>query len=478
MYNAKNTTPFLHEPLSNSERDVRLLKVEPGSADATIRCTLEHTQPVPNRYTCLSYEWGPEQPTREILVNGKTCTIRENLWQFLHTARRYGFMDHLWIDAICINQSDLKEKSSQVKRMGVIYRNSLQTVVWMGLCDEHVQNLLKLQQILGGIQPDTHDVSNEVWVRLCELLRKRRVEKQSDPDYSDVRLLMDQCWYMMYEIWGNPDQPCLQVQDRDFWQHFLPVDRALSTVAASTYWTRAWILQEVLLPHRLVMLTPTVDQDIEVRTLVYFLHSWFHHEGIEGSHPRDRLSGRQLQKEEIRTFYFVLRHDDGPRLVSSTATLDEAVRLSFKKGCTDIRDHIFSVMSMIRNGQRFPIDYTVSKERLFWQAVTFCSQEGTSDSDRGRTVMIIIQALGLLPPSQHELEDLEDLQKMYERCEMDGKLYWVRRNEKYLLNPDYEGVAFPAMVWPVQNGLRYVPWHSTWLGKTIPVLRQLQTSTG
>jgi hypothetical protein len=38
----------------------------------------------------------------------------------------------LWIDQICINQSDVKEKTEQVKVMGRIYRSAEQVRVWLG----------------------------------------------------------------------------------------------------------------------------------------------------------------------------------------------------------------------------------------------------------------------------------------------------------------------------------------------------------
>lgn len=38
----------------------------------------------------------------------------------------------MWIDAICINQEDAVERGSQVGRMGAIYRQCIQVVVYLG----------------------------------------------------------------------------------------------------------------------------------------------------------------------------------------------------------------------------------------------------------------------------------------------------------------------------------------------------------
>ncbi|KAK5661799.1 hypothetical protein OQA88_9901 [Cercophora sp. LCS_1] len=39
---------------------------------------------------------------------------------------------HIWIDAICINQTDLAERSQQVSIMGDIYQQCVMTLVWLG----------------------------------------------------------------------------------------------------------------------------------------------------------------------------------------------------------------------------------------------------------------------------------------------------------------------------------------------------------
>jgi hypothetical protein len=38
----------------------------------------------------------------------------------------------LWIDALCVNQEDMEERSSQVARMADIYRRAHRVVVWLG----------------------------------------------------------------------------------------------------------------------------------------------------------------------------------------------------------------------------------------------------------------------------------------------------------------------------------------------------------
>lgn len=454
---------FYHQPLLDAQRSLRLLTILPGSSDSTICCKLEQLHPEPKTYTCLSYEWGPEAPTKGILLNGKTFTIRLNLWNFLHTARRFGFASQLWVDAVCINQADLTERSSQVKRMGEIYRYASQTIVWLGLSDEHLLDLLRLQRLSNGPPtPPADGLPAGLWQKLIEFLRER-LDRVSIPDFSLGRATMDHCWHLMSEIWGQPDNPIFTSRGQEVLRRYLPIDRALSEAASSFYWTRAWILQEILVSETPVLLTP--EEPLDVHLLIIFLHSWFHHENIQGLHPLDSVSAKQLQKTEVRNLYYVLRHDDGPRLASSKGLFQEAVHLSYRKACSDIRDHIFSVISMVEDGHNFPVDYTVTKERLFWQAMTFCLAHGDTASDKGKTVLIALEALRLTPPPSEQLVDMSDLRARYADGDLTESLHWARRDEAFLQGSDLDDCGLPALVWPVDDGLRYVPWHSTWLDK-------------
>jgi hypothetical protein len=87
-------------------------------------------------YRAVSYEWGDPSITHDIIIDGNPFPIRANLWNFLSQARREGFSRALWIDAICINQKDIEERSSQVAIMGLIYSKAMDVRAWVGLGTE------------------------------------------------------------------------------------------------------------------------------------------------------------------------------------------------------------------------------------------------------------------------------------------------------------------------------------------------------
>ncbi|KAL1597182.1 hypothetical protein SLS60_008764 [Paraconiothyrium brasiliense] len=84
------------------------------------------------QYDALSYTWGESKRSKWIVVNGKRMTIRENLWHALHSIRRKDVAQVMWVDAICINQADAGEKSSQVPLMSFTYSRARQVLLWLG----------------------------------------------------------------------------------------------------------------------------------------------------------------------------------------------------------------------------------------------------------------------------------------------------------------------------------------------------------
>lgn len=50
----------------------------------------------------------------------------------------------LWIDQICINQKDNREKGQQVRLMSLIYRNAARVIIWLGPEDMYTQAAIKM----------------------------------------------------------------------------------------------------------------------------------------------------------------------------------------------------------------------------------------------------------------------------------------------------------------------------------------------
>jgi hypothetical protein len=85
----------------------------------------------------LSYTWGsPDNPVDIFVKVGEssfcTLSVTQNLAEALRYLRLEDKPRLLWIDAICVNQQDMDERSSQVELMADIYSLAKKVVVWLG----------------------------------------------------------------------------------------------------------------------------------------------------------------------------------------------------------------------------------------------------------------------------------------------------------------------------------------------------------
>jgi ankyrin repeat protein len=114
---------------------IRLLRILPGRPQDVIRCEMRHsTLDTELDYTALSYTWGRGPDNDRIVVNGHEMRIRKNLGRFLSSARQTlsKQFEWIWIDALCINQKDNRERMQQVELMAQIYRLATSVLIWLG----------------------------------------------------------------------------------------------------------------------------------------------------------------------------------------------------------------------------------------------------------------------------------------------------------------------------------------------------------
>ncbi len=127
---------FVHEVLP-SQHSIRLLELRPGMEGDTITCSISvHLLQQAPAYDALSYTWGSSEDSTSIFINDEPLQVRVNAYNFLRRKRHSSESSLLWIDAICIDQSNLKERSEQVAIMHKIYELARTVIVWLGQADD------------------------------------------------------------------------------------------------------------------------------------------------------------------------------------------------------------------------------------------------------------------------------------------------------------------------------------------------------
>ncbi|KAH3956880.1 hypothetical protein HBH64_240440 [Parastagonospora nodorum] len=175
---------------------IRLVELLPGDVGSPLACNIvdarKNNEP---KYEALSYAWGEPTMSHTVreLASQATLHITSNLSQALHAIRYENTPRVIWIDAICINQSDLREKGHQVALMGQIYRDAQRVVVWLGLkiATDRLQVLVdELVQIAREWSPYFLALSSHPHAGDIMLKKMRRTLRRIS-----ILRVFDQPWY-------------------------------------------------------------------------------------------------------------------------------------------------------------------------------------------------------------------------------------------------------------------------------------------
>lgn len=222
---AVSNSSFTHEPLPNPAKYIRLLELldDDYSKIIKVRCRLT-TWPIDRapRYHAISYTWGDAESNTNILMNGRALKVRTNCelalkqayWYKKRQFYLYRTMTYYWIDAICIDQSNLGEKGQQVAMMGSIYKNASLVLACIG---DHADDSLFVFQTFYGSP-----------IRLTRRSNIFRFHNDSPLSY----------WFCMTHRFSTP-------------QRFLI---ALIRLVSRPYFSRLWVLQELKLAQKVNVL--------------------------------------------------------------------------------------------------------------------------------------------------------------------------------------------------------------------------------
>lgn len=186
-------------------------------------------------YEAVSYTWGGEDddntlrrpvyvgPYWDIAIQTKNC------WEMLRFVRpqQRGFR-LVWVDALCINQRDLMERSSQISNMRQIFSKAMQVIVYLGpdiaapLPPGEYPQRERLQE-LGKVRPrlqrggkSTEDPASEVTDFPFEWLLRRRY--------------FSRLW-VIQELFTSA-RSIFRIGDVDFWTD----GRPMAVQSASEHW--------------------------------------------------------------------------------------------------------------------------------------------------------------------------------------------------------------------------------------------------
>jgi hypothetical protein len=172
---------------------IRLIELHPGVRGSPLSCSMTEVQIADGpKYEALSYAWGEPRVfhTIEEVTKNTHLSITVNLHDALQAIRHEHASRVLWIDAICINQSDLPEKGHQVASMGRIYGDAWRVIVWLGCPKFAISRIIDvLTEIVDAHKEYTKTFYNEGYRRMNVALGRLATAQ-----------FLEQPWYVSYVL--------------------------------------------------------------------------------------------------------------------------------------------------------------------------------------------------------------------------------------------------------------------------------------
>ncbi|KAI0384071.1 heterokaryon incompatibility protein-domain-containing protein [Hypomontagnella monticulosa] len=309
------------------DRRIRLLRLLPSN-DPTdpIRCQLQahsltEAGQIP-RYSALSYVWGDSKSYFPIECDGQSISINRGCFQALNCLRgslrdpnrSLEFSPYLWVDAICINQSDVEERASQVRLMGDIY-SSAETVICFLDSSKELYNI--------------EDLSSPDYLKGLPTAKKHPFEQ-------NIRLPTN-----------------LRTDKTATSDNFKLIEPVLHQLFESKYWSRLWTFQEALLSHRKIILSGTGMIEWEyagriLRKAAVKERENFHQSLLKAIHFHALTTASPILRRLLDRSRAAISGKRS-RDLTKTLSLEVSRILSFSSGLetSDPRDKIFALIGLM-----------------------------------------------------------------------------------------------------------------------------------
>ncbi|RSL83702.1 hypothetical protein CEP51_004343 [Fusarium floridanum] len=240
-------TMFIYEPISKVNKEFRLIRLACDTGAEVINLELCHASAndqVP--YHAVSYVRGNPKDTARVTVDGEEFVISGNLLSLLRQLLRAGVTSWLWADSICINQTDLEEKTWQVNAMDQIYSNAKLVYLWLGPGTPRTDKAMKLlceygRELVEELGPTDDWDMDEANPQLYEALSTKK--KPRSNAHPVAKFL-----YKMY------NEPGLHRRDDKRPLSKYPLMDGLRNLLERPFWRRVWIVQEVTLARDALLL--------------------------------------------------------------------------------------------------------------------------------------------------------------------------------------------------------------------------------
>lgn len=165
----------------------------------------------------------------------QTIPSYDNLEKALRHLRDHASGRILWVDAICINQSDEEEKLSQVQSMGSVYREAVEVRIWLGSLNDVQEVIEECQSRLALIPEGFYSrLSTEEDIGAVLGCERNNIETA----LLAAKNYVTNAYCLLRENWKDG---CVPDEQRAL---------GIRIIAMQPWWQRVWVIQEATLSRK------------------------------------------------------------------------------------------------------------------------------------------------------------------------------------------------------------------------------------
>jgi hypothetical protein len=309
-------------------------------------------------YTALSYAWGIPDDSKKIICDGKSLYITPHLHGAFYHLHALVPITKVWIDAICINQADVAEKAVQTRRMNNVYGSAQKVLAWLGKGDDNSDSAMDgIEGINQKLALILQNNTAEILAFIDHWLGKDSLRSPHLPETNDS------IWYALGQIYSQP------------------------------WFTRLWVLQEVVLAKQIVVAYGKMRVEWNALTTLATGLVQANLVGLIGGTP-SIISNIKRAFLAIGTFRIAKNMVEANR-----PSLLQLARIGRDKDVTEPVDRIYGLLGLVSPmvASQIVVDYSTEAKKEWWRVYI---QYGKLQLQSESTLLLLSMAASQQRPTE------------------------------------------------------------------------------
>jgi hypothetical protein len=358
LLDIQEISDYRYKPMQHPD-SIRLICLVPGEMESPIQIYLAEFRLQENPpYEALSYTWATEDGdcslSSQIRCSDARLLVTKNCELALRYLRETDSRRILWVDSICINQRDFKERSHQVGIMRDVYATAPQVLIWLGEASKdlgvrpsHQPDSVSSSALEIAPDPQSrHGSSNgeaqhheeqqnnssatmsvsEIFFDFLEKLYVEMGQLTEAGQSPTLSPLYQELIFQVHAAWGRPPET------------YPELCRGFVDIVNRRWWTRVWVVQEVVAAKSAIMICS--NKSTNYTNFLNWYRLVVHDKSPEASRAWNTFGPAYKHLNAVRIAFRAENACD-----EALAFLD-AAHGARELNASDPRDHVYGVLGL------------------------------------------------------------------------------------------------------------------------------------